>query len=60
MIDIEATIASIFLALSAGISPSNDWLMISHSAPIWAQSALVMSMSKPLSSPDGSTKAKGA
>ena len=55
MIDIEAMIASIFLAFSAGISPSNDWLTISQSASIWAQSALAMSMSKPVSSPDGST-----
>ena len=60
MIDIEATIASIFLAFSAGISPSNAWLTISHSTPIGAQSALVTSMSKPESSPDGRTKAKGA
>ena len=60
VIDIEAMIASIFCALSAGIRPSNDWLMISHSAPISAQSALVTSMSKPVSSPDGSTQANGA
>ena len=59
VIVIEAMIASTFLAFSAGISPSNDWLTISHSAPICAQSALATSMSKPVSSPEGSTQAKG-
>ena len=57
--NIEAMIASIFFAFSAGISPSNDWFTISQSAPICSQSALAMSMSKPVSSPDGSTQAKG-
>ena len=53
--NIEAMIASIFFAFSAGISPSNDWFTISQVAPICLQSALAMSTSKPVSSPDGST-----
>ncbi len=42
-----------FLALSAGIMPSNSCWTKLHSAFICAQMALAMSMSKPPSLPSG-------
>ena len=53
--NIEAMIASIFFAFNAGIRPSKAWFTISQVAPICLQSALAMSTSKPVSSPEGST-----
>jgi hypothetical protein len=51
VIDIEATMASHLRSSRAGMMPSQSVFTISHEAPISAQRALAMSMSKPTTSP---------
>jgi hypothetical protein len=51
VIDIEATIASYFLAIRPGMMPSQSCTTNSHSKFAASHSALAMSTSKPTSSP---------
>ncbi|MNL38743.1 hypothetical protein D3C87_1609780 [compost metagenome] len=55
----EAMIASNFLDCRAGMMPSQSLVTKVHSVFIWTQSALAMSISKPVSSPLDSRTLKG-
>ncbi|MNF14763.1 hypothetical protein D3C80_2170910 [compost metagenome] len=52
--------ASNLPAISAGIIPSQSWMVQVQRACSWAQSALPMSTSKPLGLPSGPISLKGA
>ena len=54
VIDMLATMASYLRASSPGMIPSQSWRTNSHVTFILSQSAWAISMSKPMSSPDGS------
>ncbi len=57
--DIDAMMASYFLARRPGIMPSQSWTTNSQSSLAAAQSASAMSMSKPTSLPLGSMELNG-
>ena len=57
--DIDATIASHFLPISAGIMSAQLVRTISQVSPISLQSALAMSISNPTSVPSGLTSENG-
>ncbi|MCY1307128.1 hypothetical protein D9M70_570300 [compost metagenome] len=59
VIDMDAMMASNFLAISAGMMPSQSCVTKVHSAFISVHSALAMSMSKPVSVPSAARLLKG-
>ena len=59
VIDMEATMASYFLAISAGMMPSQSCCTSLHSAFMALHSAQAMSMSKSTSLPSGVTELNG-